>query len=236
MDEHVWVELRDGRDDSVVLVGMDPVEYRTMQTVSRRIGVDTRQFTHRPTHIMNASTTRRHMIASTLTVFGAGIGAAWKFAGPAVHADGVSAALDASARALAPAVRIQRPNRLSFPVQLPGDIVVSNNFGATRTFGSGRHEGIDIGRRDQQPGHPLVAADGMAYRYHHLADFEPGLSVGDVVTRGQVIGTMGRTGNPNVRTCISRCDEEARSVRPSTRSRCCRSRSLAWPSSDTWAS
>ena len=38
----------------------------------------------------------------------------------------------------------------------------------------------------------------MAYRYHHLADFEPGLSVGDVVTCGQVIGTIGGTPNPNV--------------------------------------
>lgn len=171
---------------------------------------------------MNASTTRRQMIASTLTVFGAGMAVAWKFAGPAAHADGASGLLDAPARALAPAERRQPPTRLSFPVQLPGDIVVLNNYGAPRTFGSGPHLGIDIGRRDQQPGHPLVAciggmlveqqilapnqgnswvlqaADGMAYRYHHLADFEPGLSVGDVVTRGQVIGTMGRTGNPNV--------------------------------------
>ena len=48
LDEHVRVELRDGLDDSVVLVGMDPVEYRTMQTVPRRIGVDTRQCTHPP--------------------------------------------------------------------------------------------------------------------------------------------------------------------------------------------
>ncbi len=128
---------------------------------------------------MDASTTRPHVIASTLRVFGAGIAVAWKFAGPAAHADGVSAALDAPAQALAPAVRIQRPNRLSFPVQLPGDIVVLNNFRSPRTFGAGRHEGIDIGRRDQQPGHPLVACI-------------------DGVLRNQVIGTMGRTGNPNV--------------------------------------
>jgi murein DD-endopeptidase MepM/ murein hydrolase activator NlpD len=167
------------------------------------------------------------MIASTLAVAGAGLtgaglAAAWKLAGRVAHADGASQTLDAPAQALAPAVRIQPPNRLTFPVQLPGDLVVLDNFGAPRTFGPGRHEGIDIGRRDQLPGHPLVAcldgvlveqqilapnqgnswvlqaADGMAYRYHHLADFEPGLSVGDVVTRGQVIGTMGRTGNPNV--------------------------------------
>ena len=118
------------------------------------------------------------MIASTLTVFGAGMAAAWKFAGPAVHADGVSAALGAPAQALAPAVRVQRPNRLSFPVQLPGDIVVSNNFGGRRLFGGGPHQGVDIGRRDQQPGHPLVACV-------------------DAVTRGQVIGTMGSTGNPS---------------------------------------
>ena len=162
------------------------------------------------------------MIASTLTVFGAGVAVAWKLTGGAARAEGGSGSLDAPAQALAPADRLGLPNRLSFPVQLPGDIVVLNNFGVPRTFGAGRHDGIDIGRRDQQAGQPVVAciggvlaaqeilapnqgnswvlqaADGMAYRYHHLAHFEPGLRVGDVVMRGQVIGTIGRTGNPDV--------------------------------------
>ena len=128
------------------------------------------------------------MIASTLTVFGAGVAAAWKFAGLAVHADGVSAALDAPAQALAPAVRIQRPNRLSFAVQLPGDIVVLDNFGGRRLFGGEPHQGNAW---------MLQAGDGFGYRHHHLADFEPGPSVGDAVTRSQVIGTMGSTGNPS---------------------------------------
>jgi len=57
VDEHVRVEFRDGLDDSVVL---DPMEYLT---TTRFAPIS-----------MNASTTRRHMIASTLMVFAAGIG------------------------------------------------------------------------------------------------------------------------------------------------------------------
>ncbi len=46
MDEHVRVELGDGLDDSVVLVGVNPVEDRTLEPMSRGIGIDTRQFPH----------------------------------------------------------------------------------------------------------------------------------------------------------------------------------------------
>ncbi len=169
---------------------------------------------------MNASTTRRQMIGSTLAFVGAGFVGVSRISGRAAHADGVTGSLDAPADALVKAVRVELPTRLSFPVQLPGDILVLNNFGSPRVFGSGPHQGIDIGRRDQQPGQPIVAcmggvlveqnvltgnqgnswvlqgAYGYAFRYHHLADFAPGLRVGDVVMRGQVIGTMGNTGNP----------------------------------------
>jgi lysostaphin len=110
---------------------------------------------------------------------------------------------------------------VGFPVQLPGELILLDNFGAARVFGPGAHQGIDIGRQDGQPGHPLVAcvdgiivdqniltgnqgnswvlqaASGDAYRYHHLQDFAPGLAVGDAVVRGQVLGTMGSTGNPS---------------------------------------
>lgn len=106
-------------------------------------------------------------------------------------------------------------------MQLPGDLILLDNFGASRVFGSGPHQGIDIGRRDVQPGHPVVAcvdgvlvdqsiltgdqgnswvlqgANGDAYRYHHLEDFASGLTVGSSVTRGQVLGAMGSTGNPS---------------------------------------
>jgi len=175
-----------------------------------------------PLITMNASTTRRQMIASAAALLGAGLVARSTLGGASVRADGITRSLDEAARAFDPAQRLELPDRLSFPVQLPCDIVVLDNFGGPRTFGGGAHRGIDIGRRDQQPGQPVVAciggvlaeqeilgsnqgnswvlqaANGFAYRYHHLADFAPGLRVGDVVMRDQVIGTMGSTGNPNV--------------------------------------
>ncbi len=129
--------------------------------------------------------------------------------------------LDTAANALEQAVRLRLNSGVGFPVQLPGDLVLLDNFGADRLFGAGAHEGIDIGRRDGQPGHPVVAcvdgvlvsqellgrnqgnswvlqgADGDAYRYHHLDEFAPDLTVGAAVVRGQVLGTMGNTGNPS---------------------------------------
>jgi murein DD-endopeptidase MepM/ murein hydrolase activator NlpD len=41
----------------------------------------------------------------------------------------------------------------------------------------------------------LAAADGAHWYYAHLDAFAPGLRAGDRVTRGQVVGTVGRTGN-----------------------------------------
>jgi len=38
---------------------------------------------------------------------------------------------------------------------------------------------------------------GVSYRYHHIDEFEPGLQVGSVVRAGDVIATMGTTGNAN---------------------------------------
>lgn len=168
---------------------------------------------------MNATRTRRQLLGSALGV--AGLGAALRLAG-AARAQSSSATIEQSARALAPAERLFPPGFVLFPVQLPGELVLLDNFGAPRTFGSGPHQGIDISRRDQAPGHPVVACvdgviDGQAidgvnqgnawilvdaagdrYRYHHLDAFAPGLAVGSRVSRGQVIGTMGSTGNPRV--------------------------------------
>jgi len=169
---------------------------------------------------MNASTTRRQLIGSALAL--AGLGAAWlRTSAPSARAVDASARLDGSAVALEPAVRLGLVSEVGFPVQLPADLILLDNFGAAREFGSGAHQGIDIGRRDAEPGQPLVAcvdgilvdqnvltgnqgnswvlqgANGDAYRYHHLEAFAPDLEVGSAVTRGQVLGAMGSTGNPN---------------------------------------
>jgi murein DD-endopeptidase MepM/ murein hydrolase activator NlpD len=168
---------------------------------------------------MNATPTRRQLFGSALAV--AGLGAVLRLTG-AARAQTAPATIERAARALEPAERLLPPGFLVFPVQLPGDFVLLDNFGAPRTFGSGPHQGIDISRRDQAAGHPVVACvdgwiDGQAvngvnqgnswilidpagdrYRYHHLDTFAPGLRVGSRVVRGQVIGTMGSTGNPRV--------------------------------------
>ena len=46
VDEHVRIERGDRLDDPIVLVGVDAVEDRTMEAMSRRIGIDSGQFTH----------------------------------------------------------------------------------------------------------------------------------------------------------------------------------------------
>lgn len=172
-----------------------------------------------PSMMQNASRTRRQLFGSALGL--AGIGAAVRLAGTA-GAETAPARIERPVRALAPAERLFPPGVLLFPVQLPGELVLLDNFGAPRTFGSGPHQGVDISRRDQASGHPLVACvDGIVeglrfnevnqgnavilldtagdrYRYHHLESFADGLAVGSRVVRGQVIGTLGSTGNPRV--------------------------------------
>jgi murein DD-endopeptidase MepM/ murein hydrolase activator NlpD len=169
---------------------------------------------------MNASTTRRQLFGSAAALVGAG---AWWWRGMSAPAGALEATseLDAAAVALHAAVRLRLVSEVGFPVQLPGELVLLDNFGDNRLFGSGAHQGIDIGRRDGQPGHPVVAcvdgvlvtqevlgrnqgnswvlqgANGDAYRYHHLDEFSPDLAVGSAVVRGQVLGTMGSTGNPS---------------------------------------
>lgn len=172
-----------------------------------------------PSMIENATPTRRQLLGSAIGL--AGVGAALRLTG-AVGAEAAPASIERPALALAPAERLFPPDRLFFPVQLPGELILLDNFGESRTFGSGPHQGIDISRRDHAPGHPLVACvdgvvDGLRfdevnqgnavilidtagdrYRYHHLETFADGLTVGSRVVRGQVIGTMGSTGNPQV--------------------------------------
>jgi len=240
MHEDMGIEIDDRFDDSIVLVGMNPMEYRTMEASPRRIGIDPRQRSnpilglqetchecaefsadtadeHSTTaHLMNDTRTRRQIFGSALGLLGLGAVARW---GSIAHAS-APAALQQTAAATAIAERLRLQGVLEFPIQLPAELILLDNFGAP-SISRAVHQGIDIGRRDQQPGHSLVACvDGVlaeqnvlapnqgnswvlvddvgdGYRYHHLESFAPGLKLGDRVQRGQVIGTMGSTGNPN---------------------------------------
>jgi murein DD-endopeptidase MepM/ murein hydrolase activator NlpD len=122
-----------------------------------------------------------------------------------------------------PARRWALDTELIFPVDTTGGIEVLNNYGGYSTRnGACGHRGIDIYRSspnfgsagqlllacidgvlviqdfDTQAGNAwvLLGNDGNGYRYHHLEAFAEGLEQGSAVRRGQVIGTMGWTGNP----------------------------------------
>ena len=82
---------------------------------------------------MNASTTRRQLIGSAVALVGAG--ALWlrRPPRPAGAAD-LTARLDSAAVALEPAVRLRLVTEVGFPVQLPGELVLLDNFGDSRLF------------------------------------------------------------------------------------------------------
>jgi murein DD-endopeptidase MepM/ murein hydrolase activator NlpD len=156
----------------------------------------------------NVSHTRRQMIGSALGVIGVGVLASTRL--PSVLAS--SHALSEPVQALEQAERLRPDPTIGFPVELSTDLIIGTPFG-------GSHYGIDIWRADAAPGHPLVACvdgvliaqeilsgrqgnswviqgdDGVAYRYHHIDEFADELELGDVVKKGQVIATMGETGN-----------------------------------------
>lgn len=245
MDQDVRVEVDHRLHDSVVLVGMNSVKHRTMEPSSRRISVDPRESSNPilgfeetrhqraelasdaaeedapPSHVMNASPTRRQMIGSALGLVGLGLAARWGSAASVVAQTSAASSIQQAVSASEPAERLRLPGILTFPVELTADLVLLDNFGGP-SFSQSVHRGIDIGRVDQLAGQPLLACvDGVlaeqeilgqnqgnswvivdsigdGYRYHHLETFTPGLQVGDRVERGQVIATMGNTGNANV--------------------------------------
>ena len=129
-------------------------------------------------------------------------------------------AVSGSANAAETAERWRTEGAISFPCDTSGGITLVDNFGGdSYSNGAGGHRGVDMWRVDGQPGQPLLAcvegvlagqrllagaqgnawiiedANGDIYRYHHLDSFEDGLSVGDAVQRGDVIGYMGSSGN-----------------------------------------
>lgn len=109
-------------------------------------------------------------------------------------------------------IAITTPYKFGFPVDIDRDNAVQSYFGAPRDAGARSHEGIDI---FASRGTPVVAAaDGRvtkvadtamggkqvwvrnrryAFYYAHLDS--TAVAKGDEVKRGQVLGTVGNTGN-----------------------------------------
>lgn len=134
---------------------------------------------------------------------------------------GPAARVEVAATALKPAVRLTQIGVLPFPMDpLPRCALSKTSFGQPRPGGR-VHEGVDImatlgqavyavdnGTLTKQTldGAPnatlsgnawtLKLGDGTYYFYAHLSSFAAGLAQGSVVTRGQVIGYVGDTGDP----------------------------------------
>jgi murein DD-endopeptidase MepM/ murein hydrolase activator NlpD len=109
-------------------------------------------------------------------------------------------------------------NGLLFPIEPTPVCEVLNNFGGySKVYGSGGHQGVDIGAHVGQEvyavedgvlarqftdlssgaglGWGLLSVTDVMYRYYHLSAFADGLGEGDEVVAGQLIGYVGDTGN-----------------------------------------
>ena len=112
-------------------------------------------------------------------------------------------------------IPVEKPGLL-FPMASQPVCEVFNNFGGfSKARGSGGHQGLDIGSDYRQEVYAVEdgvlyrAFDGSGsglgwglhgdsdtkYRYYHLDELDATLEVGDRVTRGQLIGWVGDTGN-----------------------------------------
>jgi peptidoglycan LD-endopeptidase LytH len=129
--------------------------------------------------------------------------------------------LEIAATALKPAVRLSQAGEIMFPMNpLPKCALSKTSFGQPRSGGR-THEGIDLMASLGQEiyavdngtitrmtidGAPNATLSGNAmyltmpdktyYFYAHLSAFADGITAGSVVTRGQLIGYVGDTGDP----------------------------------------
>jgi murein DD-endopeptidase MepM/ murein hydrolase activator NlpD len=167
----------------------------------------------------HVSTTRRQLFASAAAIVGvAGVASIDR------SAAAIGDTLDTTASALERAVRVVPElvvGALTFPVLAGDGLLLLNNFGGRSvSTGACSHKGIDIfpttsatrtlvscidGVIESQrffagsQGNAWILQDaqGVSYRYHHIGEFEPGLQAGDEIRRGDVIATMGSSGNAN---------------------------------------
>jgi murein DD-endopeptidase MepM/ murein hydrolase activator NlpD len=141
------------------------------------------------------------------------------------HAEAATTAMvriEVSATALKPALRLSQFGAIMFPINpSPRCGMSKTSFGQPRSSGR-THEGLDImadlaqeiyavdnGVLSKQTvdgaanatlsgnAWTLKLPDGTYYYYGHLSAFAAGLVVGSAVTRGQLIGYVGDTGNAN---------------------------------------
>jgi murein DD-endopeptidase MepM/ murein hydrolase activator NlpD len=129
--------------------------------------------------------------------------------------------VEVAATALKPAVRLSQTGVIIFPMNpLPVCALSKTSFGQPRPNGR-VHEGIDLMASLGQEVYAvdngvltrqtfdgaanatlsgnawyLTMPDKTYYFYAHLSKFADGLAAGSVVTRGQVIGYVGDTGDP----------------------------------------
>jgi murein DD-endopeptidase MepM/ murein hydrolase activator NlpD len=168
------------------------------------------------TPAINGQTTRRAPRPSLFTWVA--VAAAAVLGGASI----VSAEVDSiggAATAGSTAERIEvTPPGLFFPIDPVPRCDVLNNFaGMSKQYGSGRHQGVDIGAGLGQAvyavedgvlerqftdlssaagyGWAIKSVTDTQYRYYHLSAFAEGVALGDDVARGDLIGYVGDTGN-----------------------------------------
>jgi len=166
------------------------------------------------------STLRCHRIVTVLTAAALTIGIGNTALGDAQAAVTGPQRLEVAATALKPALRLSQAGVIQFPMNpLPKCALSKTSFGQPRSGGRS-HEGIDIMASLGQEVYAadngvmwrqiidgesssslsgnawyLKLGDGTQFFYGHLSAFAAGLKIGDTVTRGQLIGYVGDTGN-----------------------------------------
>lgn len=126
--------------------------------------------------------------------------------------------IEQAATVTRPAKRLRKMGSLMFPMGPEPRCDILDNFGDPRSGGRS-HEGVDILATLAQEVYAVVDgtltrqadasaslsgnawgltadSDGTYYFFAHLSAFADGLSLGDHVEQGQLIGYVGDTGNP----------------------------------------